>query len=306
MSYTQEDLENLYKAGKLLSQIFKKIIPQIKPGKKVTAIVDSVEYLIEKFGAQTAFPCNLSANSIAAHDTADILDDRVIPDVGFIKLDCGVSIDNCITDCARTIPLGDVSLDLLRAPKAALEAAINMAKPGVKVGDIGHTIQKTIENMGFKPIRNLTGHQITKGILHAGVSIPNIKSIGISGNKKLKEGATYAIEPFATDGRTGIVEDKPGSRPLIFSLTRPPRSSLGKALFDSYQFRPFSARNAARLLKLNPNERYAKLVQSANKDNWSAYPPLWETSDGIVTQAEDTILITKDGAEIITLGGFES
>ena len=34
MSYTQEDLENLYKAGKLLSQIFKKIIPQIKPGKK--------------------------------------------------------------------------------------------------------------------------------------------------------------------------------------------------------------------------------------------------------------------------------
>ena len=63
VSYSEQDIEDIHKAGKLLSKIFKKVIPQIKPGRKVTDIVDSVEYLIKKNGAQTAFPCNLSANT---------------------------------------------------------------------------------------------------------------------------------------------------------------------------------------------------------------------------------------------------
>lgn len=307
MSYSEEELENVRKAGELLAKIFKKIIPQIQPGKKVADIVDSVEFLIEKYGAQTAFPCNLSANTIAAHDTADIVDTRVIPERGYIKLDCGISIDNCITDCARTITIGhDLPIKLDEASKAALDKAIEMSRPGVKVGKIGETIQKTIESYGYKPIRNLTGHQIKKGILHAGVSIPNVKSIGLTGNKKLEEGMTYAIEPFATNGRTGVVEDKSGSKPLIFSLTRAPKSSLGKALYKKYQYRPFSARNAARYLKTAPKDRYAQIIRALQKDGWNAYPPLWETSNGLVTQAEDTILITKDGAEIMTLGAYEN
>ncbi|MHA2362427.1 MAG: type II methionyl aminopeptidase [Candidatus Hodarchaeales archaeon] len=305
MSYTELDIENLHKSGDLLTKIFRKIVPQITPGRKVTDIVDSIELLVEKYDAQMAFPVNLSSNAIAAHDTAAIIDNRVIPEKGYFKLDFGVSVDNCLTDCARTIPLGDVSLELVEASKAGLEAAIRKAKPGMKVGEIGESIQKAIESYGFKPIRNLTGHQIAKGTLHAGVSIPNVKSLGITGNKKLKEGATYAIEPFATDGRTGVVEDKPGSKPLIFSLDRSPKSSLGKIIAKKYQYKPFSARNAARFLKINPKERYKKIQQSAYKDGWHSYAPLIETSNGMVTQCEDTILVTKDGAEIITLGAID-
>lgn len=305
-SYSTQDLENLFKAGEIHGKIFKKILPQIKPGMKIADIVDSIELLITKSGAAPSFPPNFSINTIAAHDTAMIADNRVVPEDALIKVDFGVQIDGCLTDCARTIAFGDVPVKLIEASKEALDNAMKMAKPGVRVSDIGSVINETIDKYGFKPIRNLTGHQVSKGTLHAGVSIPNVKSFGLVGDKKLVEGCTYAIEPFATTGKSGVVEDKPGAYPLIFSLSSKPKSAFGKAVYEKYQFVPFSARMASRLLNEgNSNERMDKILRTAHKEDWHAYPPLWEVSDGMVGQSEDMILVTKDGAQIVTYGQYE-
>ena len=48
-----------------------------------------------------------------------------------------------------------------------------------------------------------------------------------------------------------------------------------------------------------------KILKSAHKDGWHSYPPLIEVGGGMVAQAEDMVLVTKDGAEIITLGAYE-
>jgi methionyl aminopeptidase len=305
-TYSTQDYENLHKAGEILGKIYKKILPQVTPGMKVADIVDSIELLITKSGAFPSFPPNLSVNTIAAHDTAMIAETRVIPENSLVKVDFGVQIDGCLTDCARTLAFGDVPVKLIDASKEALDNAIKMAKPGVKVGDIGAVINETIEKYGFKPIRNLTGHQIAKGTLHAGVSIPNVKAHGLVGNKKLEEGCTYAIEPFATNGKSGVVEDQPGSLPLIFSLHNNPKSSFGKKVYEKYKQVPFSARMASRLLNEGSSlERMDKILRTANKEGWHSYPPLWEVSDGLVGQSEDMILITKDGAEILTFGAYE-
>jgi methionyl aminopeptidase len=305
--YNEQELEDLRKAGKLLARIFKKLLPQITPGKKVADIVDSIELLIIKSGAELSFPPNISVNTIAAHDTAGVFESRTIPDNSLVKVDFGVAINQCLTDCARTLAFGEVPVKLIEASKAALDKAISMAKPGVKVGNIGDEINKTIESYGFKPIRNLTGHQIAKGTLHAGVSIPNIKATGIVGNKKLQEGCTYAIEPFATNGKTGVVEDKPKSYPLIFSMNGKPKSSLGKKIYEKVKNKPFSARWASRLIqdRTDSASMMNKILKAGHKDGWHSYPPLIEVSNGMVGQSEDMILITKDGAEIITLGAYE-
>lgn len=304
--YSEKDLDNIFKAGEILGKIYKKILPQIKPGMKIADIVDSIELLITKSGAEPSFPPNFSINSIAAHDTAMIHETRVVPDFALIKVDFGVQIDGCLTDCSRTIGFGDMPENLILASKEALDNAIKMAKPGVRVGDIGEAINKTIVKYGFKPIRNLTGHQVSKGTLHAGVSIPNVKALGIVGNKKLEEGCTYAIEPFATNGKHGVVEDKPGAYPQIFSIHSKQKGAFGKKVFEKYQEIPFSARMASRLLtEGNYEERMDKILRTAHKDDWQSYPPLWETSDGLVSQAEDMILVTKDGAQIVTYGAFE-
>lgn len=305
-NYTKQDLEDLYKAGSILSKIFKKILPQIKVGMKIADIVDSIEILISKSNpdASLSFPPNISINTIAAHDTARIIDERLIPDNSLVKVDFGVALNGCLTDCARTLSFGNAQNKMIDASKDALEQAIKMSRPGVKVGEIGNTINKTIEKYGFKPIRNLTGHQIAKGTLHAGVSVPNIKAMGIVGNKKLQEGCTYAIEPFATTGK-GVVADQPGSLPLIFSMHKKPKTSLGKKIYEKFKYKPFSARMASRFETGNPEGRMNKILKTAQKEGWHGYPPLWETSDGLVAQSEDMILITKEGAEIITLGAYE-
>ncbi len=304
--YTEKDLDNLLRAGEILGKIFKKILPQIKPGMKVADIVDSIELLITKSGAEPSFPPNFSINSIAAHDTAMISETRVIPEFALIKVDFGVQIDGCLTDCSRTIAFGDMPENLILASKEALDNAIKMVKPGVRVGDIGEVINQTIEKYGYKPIRNLTGHQVAKGNLHAGVSIPNIKAHGVVGNQKLQEGCTYAIEPFATNGKAGVVEDHPGSEPLIFSIHSKPKSAFSKKVYEKYHYIPFSARMASRLLPEGTHEeRMDKIMHTAHKEDWHSYPPLWEVSDGLVSQAEDMILVTKDGAQIVTYGAYE-
>ena len=305
-SYSEQDIDNLVKAGEILGKIYKKILPQIKPGIKVADIVDSIELLITKSGAEPSFPPNLSVNAIAAHDTAMIAESRVIPELALVKVDFGVQINGCLTDCSRSLGFGDIPVNLIKASKEALDNAIKMVKPGVRVGDIGEEINRTIEKYGFKPIRNLTGHQVAKGTLHAGVSIPNIKAHGLVGNKKLEEGCTYAIEPFATNGRSGVVEDHPGSLPQIFSLHNKPKGAFGKKVYEKYKYIPFSARMASRLLKEgNHEQRMDKILRTAHKEDWHSYPPLWEVSDGLVSQAEDMILVTKDGAQIITYGAYE-
>ena len=206
----------------------------------------------------------MSVNAIAAHDTAMVAESRVIPENALVKVDFGVQIDGCLTDCSRTLGFGDVPTKLIDASKEALDNAIKMAKPGVRVGDIGEVINQTIEKYGFKPIRNLTGHQVAKGTLHAGVSIPNVKAHGLVGNKKLEEGCTYAIEPFATTGTSGVVEDQPGAYPLIFSLHNKPKSAFGKQIFEKYKYVPFSARMASRLLKEgNSTDRMEKILEGS-------------------------------------------
>ena len=75
---------------------------------------------------------------------------------------------------------------------------------GTKIGDIGKTIQETIESFGFKPVRNLSGHGLSQWNIHDQPSIPNFNDFN---EEELKKGMIIAIEPFATDG-IGLIEEK--------------------------------------------------------------------------------------------------
>ena len=64
-------------------------------------------------------------------------------------------------------------MKLIDTSREALNAAIEVAGPGINVGMIGYAVQTTIENRGYKPIANLTGHGIKRYNLHSGISVPN-------------------------------------------------------------------------------------------------------------------------------------
>jgi len=126
---------------------------------------------------QIAFPTNLSIDEIAAHYTPSYNDETLAH--GLLKVDLGVHVDGWIADSAFSLDLDNLeeNKELIKASEEALKAAIECVKGNKNLGEIGKTIQQTIERKNFTPIVNLTGHQINRYELHAGITILNVANI---------------------------------------------------------------------------------------------------------------------------------
>ncbi len=301
MQWSREELHDLQLAGKIAQRTLDQIEPHIKSGVSIGTLYDSIVKIIIKRGVDLAFPPNLSLDECAAHDTAAPYEKRTISKKALIKVDIGVNVNGMLSDTARTYSIDGKHSRLIKASKEALSKAIEIIKPGIRVNEIGTVVQDTIESFGFKPIANLTGHQLEKGYLHAGLSIPSIKSMPFSKRAKLKTGMILALEPFASNGRgvgSGYVEDA-NRQALIFSSDGSPKTEIGKILVKRYQKLPFSLRSAMLLLHkkgITVND----LSNTLNKDNFHGYKPLVEKTGGFVSQAEHTVIITTKGAKVIT------
>ena len=294
---SEEELQKYRQAGKILADVREEIKPLVKEGAKVVEIAERAEELILKRGAKPAFPCNVSVNEIAAHYSPPLNDGRVIQEGDVVKVDLGAHVDGYIADTAFTVVVGGDSR-LAEAAERALEAAIGVVKPGIDVGEIGRAVEQAITEMGFKPIRNLTGHSLARWDLHAGITIPNVEE---RTGQTLKPGDVLAIEPFATDG-AGFVEDQ--QQTVIFRYLRdaPTRLRMTRALLRDikqlYDGLPFAERwLAKRMSRLRLELSLRELVGAGAL--WP-YHVLAERAKGKVAQAEHTVIVTEDGCEITT------
>ncbi|MFP3295646.1 MAG: type II methionyl aminopeptidase [Caldisphaera sp.] len=300
--FGNEEIEKLMKAGSIGAEARELGASLIKPGASSREICDEVENSIMKKGAKLAFPCNLSINEIAAHYTPGINDDMKIPDVGVIKVDVGASIDGYLSDTATTVVLGTQFKELALTVNKALENVISIMEPNISIYDIGRAIESTIKSKGFKPIKNLTGHTISRYNLHAGESIPNYADRSTF-YKRLRPGTQVAIEPFGTFGKGFVID---GPKAYIYSLTgRKPKAISEDAqhllnyIQEKYNALPFAARwltsefEASKIeLLLNELVRQKALVN---------YPILIEAGKGLVAQYEHTFLILNDKVIVTTL-----
>lgn len=291
-------IDDFKKAGKIAAKIKEESKKLVMPGASVLDIAETIEDMIIKEGARPAFPANISLNEVAAHYTPKYKDELTL-DNEVVKIDFGVELDGAIVDNAYTVDLSGEHEDLVTASKEALEEALSFMKPGVRVGEIGAKIEEKIKEYGFLPISNLTGHMIKEGRLHAGIEIPNIAT---DDPYLLKEGDIFAVEPFATTGK-GVVNDTEDVE--IFSLDSPAPVRLRQSrriisyVIENYALLPF----AERWLIKEFNSKL--LVTSALKEMLDrgvlmGYPMLKDKEGSFVAQFEETILVTKDGVEVLT------
>jgi methionyl aminopeptidase len=285
-------LEKYRTAGSLAARILKDGAQQIRVGSSYLELVESIEAQVNNEGAELAFPLNLSLNEDAAHDTASWSDERTLKKGDVVKLDLGVQIDGYIADTATTVDLGTNSL-LLDASREALEAAIRTVKPGATAGDLGAAVQKEIEERGYRPIANLTGHGLGQYVLHQSPTIPNI---AVNGGVILEEGMVFAIEPFATTG-SGHVREK--TRIEIYSQlsTKPIRIPAGRTIMEKIQDRqglPFSRR------WLGERKLDLALPALVRSGNLHGYPVLADVPGSLVSQHEHTVIVTADGCIVTT------
>jgi methionyl aminopeptidase len=117
-----------------------------------------------------------------------------------ISVDVGITLDGLVADSAYTFAVGEVDDEagrLLEAGKHALEAGIEQARAGNRVGDISHAVQEVVEGAGFSVVRSLVGHGVGRSY-HEEPQIPNFGEAGRG--PQLQTGMTIAIEPMITAG----------------------------------------------------------------------------------------------------------
>ena len=293
-----DELEKWKEAGKLAHDALHFGKKLIEEGKSMLEITEKIENYVYDNGGKLAFPTNLAINNVGAHWTPSTKTTEKFQKGDLVKLDVGVHIDGYIGDNALTVEVGTEKYGkLIDTSREALNAAIEVAGPGINVGMIGYAVQTTIENRGYKPIANLTGHGIKRYNLHSGISIPNVKE---NGGAVLKPGDIIAIEPFVTDG-AGRVGGKRNSNIYHVRQVRNIRDEKAAEMIDEIQHRykglPFAERW---LHDIQTNDATNSLTKLMRAGIISYYPVLDELGKGMVAQSEHTILITNSGSEVLT------
>ena len=298
---SKEEIESYLKAGGIASAVRKKALRIVEVGVPVIEICDKIEQEIIDKGGNLAFPCNVCIDDIAAHYSSPPKDNTVIPPSSIVKIDLGVHIDGYIADTALSVCFDAIHEPLIKASEEALQNALKMLRPSVSTLDIGKTIQETIERWGFKPIWNLTGHQMGKYNLHMGKTIPNVPRFNL---ENLEEGDVCAIEPFATlNSGAGEVIGRRDSHIYKLNRMRSPKRNEEKQLFTfiSEKFRtlPFSERW---LYKHQQDLKFFKSFKNLIRTRRiRGYPVLVEKTGKPVSQAEHTAIITDNGCVITTI-----
>ncbi|MDD5182393.1 MAG: type II methionyl aminopeptidase [Candidatus Nanoarchaeia archaeon] len=288
----EELIEKYKKCGKIASEAREFSRTLIKEGAKTLDIANAIEEKMMSLGATGfAFPTNLSINSVAAHSTPRINDDTVLKKGDILKVDLGCHVDGILSDTAYTVEVGGHdNKDLVDASHEALKAALDIVKPGVIVSKIGAVIEDAIKQKGFKPIANLSGHEIGEYELHAGITIPNFDN---KSSVALEEGMVVAIEPFATNGFGKVIDTKESE---IFRLTgeeRPTRQASARKIMqfaaESYQFLPFCRRWIAK--KVGGFGIEIGMMELLRNGMLHQYPVLKEEKNGMVSQHEHTVIV---------------
>ena len=209
-----EKFEKMRVAGKLASQTLDMITDYVKAGIS-TDKIDQLGYeFINDNGGHSAplyyrgFKKSLctSLNHVVCHG---IPSDRVLIDGDIVNIDVTAIVNDYYGDTSRMFAIGDISIkakNLIDATYEGMMKAIEILKPGVKLGDIGYEIQSLVEEKGFSVVRDFCGHGVGKNFHEE----PNILHYGEAGTgDKLKEGMIFTIEPMINEGEyeTNVLKD---------------------------------------------------------------------------------------------------
>ncbi len=202
---TPAEIDKMREANRMVARVLESIAGELAPGLTTAALDKKAEAMCQEFGVKPAFKgyggfpfalcCSVNEQVVHGFPNGTPLKDGDI-----LSVDFGVIYDGFYGDAAVTLPVGRVSDDatrLMEATKASLQAGIDMMRPGNRLGDVSHAVQKVAEAAGFSVVRQFVGHGIGRA-LHEEPQLPNYGSPGKG--LQLKAGMVIAIEPMVNAG----------------------------------------------------------------------------------------------------------
>lgn len=233
----ENEIELLRQGGKILGQILKQLIAEVKPGVTTGHLEQMADFLIKKAGGRPAFKGFKSDADDMPYPTAlcTCINDEVVhaPSLPSRELKSGdiVSIDvgmefpfyaenpagkpsvkkGYYTDMAAAVAAGKVSREaqkLIKVTKQALALGIEQVRPGNSLNNIGKAIEQYVEANNFSVVRDLVGHGVGYD-LHEDPQVPNY-DLSYSKRIILKPGMVLAIEPMINTGGWRIKDGADG------------------------------------------------------------------------------------------------
>jgi methionyl aminopeptidase len=204
---TRDEIEKMRIAGRLASEVLDLIGNEVKEG-VTTDELNTIchNHIVDKQDAIPAplnyrgFPKSIctSINHVICHG---IPSGKKLKKGDIINIDITVIKDGFHGDTSRMYYVGEPSIRAKRLCDISYQCmhlGIELVKPGVQLGDIGHVIQQHAEKNGFSVVREYCGHGIGR-VFHED---PQVLHYGTPGTGlALREGMTFTIEPMINAGK---------------------------------------------------------------------------------------------------------
>ena len=205
-----EQIKAMRLAGRITGEALLAGAEALKDGVTTKHVDEVIRTYIEKCGATPSFlgyggftgSACISINDEIIHGIPS--EKRVIREGDIVKIDVGAHIHGVHGDSANSFPVGNVSAQaqtLMQATKDSFFEALRFARPGLRIGDVGHAVESYVGRFGFTVVREFVGHGVGTE-LHEDPSVPNYGTAGRGA--RLFPGMVIAIEPMINAGSASI------------------------------------------------------------------------------------------------------
>lgn len=203
---TEEEIEKIRKASKIVDDVVLDLKEYIKPGMTEIEIAAFMEYQMRKRGSEgPSFETIVGSgpNSALPHYNPG---ERKIGKGEFVVLDFGATFGGYCSDNTRTMCIGEPTekmLEVYEIVRKAQEIGVKTVKPGLRAYEVDRAVRKHIEDSGYgEYYTHRTGHGL-------GLQVHEEPYISGIGETILEEGMVFSIEPgIYIEGEFGVrIED---------------------------------------------------------------------------------------------------
>jgi methionyl aminopeptidase len=203
-------------SGRLLASVFTHLDRQSLSGQTTMQVNDLVEaFIVDELNARPAskgqydygYVLNCSRNAVVCHGVPS---GERLEDGDIVNLDITLEKNGFIADSSKTYLIGEVApaaRRLVRTTYDALWKGIGAVRPGARLGDIGHAIERHAKRAGYSVVREYCGHGIGREMHEE----PQVLHFGKPGTGlTLREGMVFTIEPMLNQGRRAVRTEDDG------------------------------------------------------------------------------------------------
>ncbi|KAB0593880.1 type I methionyl aminopeptidase [Cupriavidus gilardii] len=217
MTKRPEEIAIMAESGRLLAQVFSHLDRLNLIGMSTMQVNDLVDsYIVNELKARPAskgqygyaYALNSSRNNVVCHgipSTSEVLQNGDI-----VNFDITLEKNGYIADSSKTYLVGEVSPLAKRLVQVTYEAmwkGIQTVRPGTRLGDVGHAIERHARRHGYSVVREYCGHGIGREmheppeVLHWGRPRTGLV---------LREGMVFTIEPMINQGGHAVRTEEDG------------------------------------------------------------------------------------------------